>query len=225
MAKVRDPVDVAASIRRSIALSPRVSRKVRCRTLRELFGFRTWSTQRRETIGKILADQNIAVQPALSEAGPNDWLVLSLPDLPPPRDDHPDPRPTQEWFEHLMSVHLNSEREVEMFFASPLFHGLGYTDEHEAAGFRFDTYAGVQFRVAEADLLYFADERQSLTDGVPLVLVEVKDSDQKPDAGTGQAKSYAFWLKPAYYAITNGNVIIVYNYQGGAVPDVQVLIR
>jgi hypothetical protein len=223
MAKVRDPVDVAASIRRSIALSPRVSRKVRCHTLRDLFGFQTWSTRRRETIGKILADQNIAVQPALSEAGPNDWLVLSLPDLPPPRDDHPEPRPSPEWFEHLMSVPMYSESDVEMHFASPLFHRLGYDDEQEAAGFRFDTYAGVQFRVAEADLLYFADERQSLTDGVPLVLVEVKRSDQPPDAGTGQAKGYAFWVKPAYYVITNGNVIIVYNYQGGAVPDAKVL--
>ncbi len=219
----RDPVDVAASIRRSIELSPRVSRKVRYHTLRDLFGFQTWSTQRRETIGKILADQDIAVQPALSEAGPNDWLVLSLPDLPPPRDDHPEPRPSPEWFEHLMSVPMHSESDVEIHFASPLFHGLGYDDEQEAAGFRFDTFAGVQFRVAEADLLYFVDERQSLTDGVPLVLVEVKDSDQKPDAGTGQAKSYAFWVKPAYYVITNGNVIIVYNYQGGAVPDVKVL--
>jgi Type I restriction enzyme R protein N terminus (HSDR_N) len=65
--------------------------------------------------------------------------------------------------------------------------------------------------------------RHSLSDGVPLVLVEAKASDQAPDAGTGQAKSYAYWLKPAYYVTTNGDVIVVYNYQGGAVPDVKVL--
>ena len=100
---------------------------------------------------------------------------------------------------------------------------LGYSDEQEAAGFRFETYAGVQFRRAEADLVYFATERRPLADGVPLVLVEVKDSSQLPDAGTGQAKSYAYWVKPAYYVITNGDVLIVYNYQGGAVPDVKVL--
>ena len=63
----------------------------------------------------------------------------------------------------------------------------------------------------------------SAADGVPLILVEVKDSSQLPDAGTGQAKSYAYWIKPAYYVITNGEVLIVYNYQGGAVPDVKVL--
>ena len=73
------------------------------------------------------------------------------------------------------------------------------------------------------DLVYFADEHHSLADGIPLVLVEAKGSDQLPDAGTGQAKSYAYWLKPAYYVTTNGDVIVVYNYQGGAVPDVKVL--
>ena len=87
-----------------------------------------------------------------------------------------------------MSVHLDSEREVEMYFASPLPQGLGYSSEHEAAGFRFDMWEGVTRRRIEADLVYFADEHHSLADGVPLVLVEAKGSDQAPDAGTGQAK-------------------------------------
>lgn len=219
----RDPVDVAASIRRSIEVSQKGSRKVRCHTLRDLFGFQAWSVPRKEIISRVLADQGIAIQPALNEAGSDDWLTLSLPDLPAPRNDQPQPRPAQEWFEHLMTVPLSTEREVEMHFAGPLFHALGYGDEQEAAGFRFETYAGVQFRRAEADLVYFATERRSLADGVPLILVEVKDSSQLPDAGTGQAKSYAYWIKPAYYVITNGDVLIVYNYQGGAVPDVKVL--
>jgi hypothetical protein len=84
-------------------------------------------------------------------------------------------------------------------------------------------WEGVTRRRAEADLVYFQDNHHSLTDGVPLVLVEAKGSDQAPDAGTGQARSYAFWLKPAYYVITNGDVIVAYNYLGGAVPDVKAL--
>ncbi len=110
-----------------------------------------------------------------------------------------------------------------MYFASPLFHGLGYTAEHEAAGFRFDMYEGVSKKRVEADLVYFLDEHHSLQDGVPLVLVEAKATNQAPDAGTGQVRSYAFWLKPAYYVITNGDAVSVWNYQGGAVPDVKVL--
>ena len=223
MAKVRDPEDVVASIRRSIEVSLKGSRRVRSNTLRDLFGFDAWTGPRKDRVTRLLDDQGIRAQPSVSEAGLHDWIVLSLPVMPPPDDSRPDPRPPQEWFEHLMSVHLDSEREVEMFFASPLFHGLGYTDEHEAAGFRFVMWEGVSHRTVEADLLYFADERLSLDDGVPLVLVEVKSIDQPPDAGKGQARSYALWVMPAYYVTTNGTVVVVYNYQGGNVPDVPVL--
>ena len=44
----------------------------------------------------------------------------------------------------------------------------------------------------------------------------------KPGTGTGQARSYAFWVKPAYY-VTDGDALAVWNYQGGAVPDVRVI--
>jgi hypothetical protein len=39
----------------------------------------------------------------------------------------------------------------------------------------------------------------------------------------GQVRSYSFWIKPAYYVIINGDLLTVYNYQGGTVPDVKVL--
>jgi hypothetical protein len=224
MAKRKDPEDVVAGIQRSIEVSPKGSRRVRCHRLRELFGFQTWTIQRKELVSGLLAARGIRAQPLVTEAGLHDWIVLSLPVMPAPDDvSSPDPRPSEEWFEHLMSVRLDSEREVEMHFASPLLHGVGYGYEHEAAGFRFDMWEGVARRRVEADLVYFAGEHHSLADGVPLVLVEAKGSDQAPDAGTGQAKSYAYWLKPAYYVTTNGDVVVVYNYQGGAVPDVKVL--
>jgi hypothetical protein len=84
-------------------------------------------------------------------------------------------------------------------------------------------WEGVTHKTVEADLVYFADEHRSVEDGVPLVLVEVKDSDQPPDAGKGQARSYALWVMPAYYVTTNGAAVVVYNYQGARVPDVKVL--
>lgn len=223
MAKAKDAADVVASIRRSIEVSPQGSRRVRCHTLRDLFGFDAWTGQRRERVGELLEGQGIHAEPSVSEAGLHDWIVLSLPVMPTPNDSSPDPRPTQEWFEHLTSVHLDSEREVEIFFASPLFHAVGYSDEHEAVGFRFDMWEGVSHRKVEADLVYFADKHRSLDEGVPLVLVEVKSPDQPPDAGKGQARSYALWVMPAYYVTTNGEVVVVYNYQGAAVPDVKVL--
>jgi hypothetical protein len=223
MAKQKNPEDVAASIQRSIEVSPKGSRRVRCHSLRALFGFQAWNAPRKELVSSLLESRGIRAQPPISEADLHDWIVLSLPVMPTIEDSSPDPRPSEEWFDHLMTVHLDSEREVEMYFASLLFHGLGYTSEHEAAGFRFDMFEGVTRKRVEADLVYFTDEHHSLADGHPLVLVEAKAANQPPDAGTGQAKSYAYWLKPAYYVTTNGEVVVVYNYQGGAVPDVKVL--
>jgi hypothetical protein len=221
--KVKDPVEVVATIRRSIEVSTRGSRRLRLHRLRELFGFQAWSAQRKELVARLLTDQGIAVQPPLADVGADDWVVLSLPQLPEPRDDHPDPRPSAEFFDHLESVSLDSEREVEMHFVSPLFRELGYDEDQEAAGFPFDTWEGVHHRVAEADLLYFADATHRTTDGEPLVLIECKAPGKGPVAGVGQVRSYAFWIKPAYYITTDGDFLTVYNYQGGAVPDVKVL--
>jgi hypothetical protein len=223
LAKVKNPEDVVASIRRSIEVSPKGSRRVRCHTLRDLFGFDAWNRPRRERIGALLEGQGIHAQPLVSQAELHDWIVLSLPVMPGPGGSGPDPRPSPEWFEHLISVHLDSEREVEMFFASPLFHALGYGDEHEAAGFRFDMWEGVTRRKVEADLVYFVNGHRSLEGGVPLILVEVKSPDQPPDAGRGQARSYALWVMPAYYVTTNGEFVIVYNFQGAVGRDVKVL--
>jgi len=223
MAKTRDPVDIIASIRGSIEVSLKGSRRIRCNTLRDLFGFDAWTVPRKERVTKLLEDQGVRAQPTVSEAGLHDWIVLSLPVLPKPDDSRPDPRPSPKWFKHLMSIHLDSELEVEMFFASPLFHALGHTDEHEAAGFRFFMWEGVTRKPVEADLVYFEDERRSLEDGVPLVLVEVKRPDQPPYAGEGQARSYALWVMPAYYVTTNGEAVVVYNYQGARGKDVKVL--
>jgi hypothetical protein len=189
MVKPKDPEDVAASIQRSIEVSPKGSRRVRCHSLRALFGFQAWTAPRKELVAHLLESRGIRAQPSVTEAGLHDWIVLSLPVMPPPNDSKPDPRPSDEWFDHLMSVHLDSEREVEMYFASPLFHGLGYSSEHEAAGFRFDMWEGVTRRRVEADLVYFQDDHHSLTDGVPLVLVEAKGTGQPPDEGTGQVRS------------------------------------
>ena len=224
MAREKDPAEVVATIRRSIEVSTRGSRRVRFYRLRDLFGFQSWSTQRKELVSRALVEQGIVVQPPVTEASLDDWVVLSMPQLPPPREDHPEPRPTAEFFDHLEALQLDTEREVEMQFVSPLFHELGYDDGQEAAGFRFDMWEGVHHRVAEADLVYFTDERNRLTDGEPLVLVECKSIDKtRPDAGLGQIKSYSFWIKPAYYVVTNGDLLTVYNYQGGAIPDVKVL--
>ncbi len=63
MAKAKDPVDVVASIRRSIEVSPKGSRRVRCHSLRALFGFQTWTAQRKDLVTGMLDNEGIRAQP------------------------------------------------------------------------------------------------------------------------------------------------------------------
>jgi hypothetical protein len=90
-----------------------------------------------------------------------------------------------------------------MHFVAPLFEQLGYTEDQEAAGFGFVVWEGARQHHAEAGLLYFAGDVHDTEKGDPLVLVETKAPGKGPDAGLGQARSYAFWLKPACYIMTD----------------------
>lgn len=47
------------------------------------------SAQRKELVARELEKQGVAVQPALSAIDLDDWVVLSLPQLPRQRDDRP----------------------------------------------------------------------------------------------------------------------------------------
>jgi len=218
----QDPAEIAATLRRSIEVSKRGSRRLRAHRFKDLFGFQAWSPIRREMVSKLLSDEGIVVQPPLEQAGRDDWLVFSIPAPGVTTEAHLDPRPPASFFAHLAALQPRSEREVEMHFVAPLFEQLGYAEEQEAAGFGFVMWEGVRQHRAEADLLYFAGVKHDTDTGDPLVLVECKSVGKGPDAGLGQARSYAYWLKPAYYVVTDGDFLTVWNYQGGAVPDIRV---
>jgi hypothetical protein len=221
MSKPKNPVEVVASIRESIEASPKKFRRVRFHTLRSSFGWQAWTAQRKELVAQLLTNQEILAQPPLADAGLDDWILLSMPILVDTATKHPNPRPDDEWFHHLMSLNIGPEREVELHYVSRIFHQLDYDDIHEAAGFGFLLHEGSSHKRVEADFVYFADADHS-KDGAPLVLVETKNAGHKLDFATEQARSYANVLKPVYYVVTNGDLFTVWNYQG-PIPDVKVL--
>ena len=114
-----------------------------------------------------------------------------------------------------------------MHFASPLFReGLGYSEEQEAAGFGIRWARGSTPGHVEADLLYFAGDKHDLKAGEPLVLVECKrliKDEKELQAAVDQAHSYALWVIPAYYVITDGRIVSVWDFQGAIAPDREVL--
>lgn len=223
MAVDREPAEIVATLRRSIEASQRGSRKLRAHRFKDLFGFQAWSPVRRAMVSKLLDSEGIVVQPPLEEAGRDDWLVFSMPTLPEVKQQRAEPRPSDACFAYWEQLRPGSEREVEMHFAAPLFQALGYTEQQEAAGFGVTVWDGASHHRSEADLVYFATDVHDVDDGEPLVLIECKMPGKGPDAGLGQVRSYAFWIKPAYYVITDRDNLVVWNYQGGAVPDVRVI--
>jgi hypothetical protein len=219
MPKPKDPVEVVATLKESIDASPKKSRRLLFHTIRSLFGWQAWNAQRKELVTKLLTEQGILAQPSLADAGLDAWILLSMPVTTEIPTKDPDPRPADKWFRHLMSVELVSESEVVVHFVSPLFHQLDYEDMHEAVSFGFLLYEGGSRKRVAADLVYFADTEHS-KEGKPLVLVETKRGGRRLDAATEQARSYANSLKPAYYVVTDGDLLVVWDYQG-AVPDVK----
>jgi hypothetical protein len=224
----KDPAEIIQTIAQSIKVSQRRVRKVRAHRFKELFGYQALTAPRRQNIEQLMAEAGIVVQPSLEDAKRDDWLVMSMPVLPPVPEAHPDPPPTAKWFEHMKSVRSDTEREVEIHFASPLFRdGLHYREEQEAAGFGIQVPLGSRPpKHVEADLLYFADERRKPGDSEPLVLVECKrliKDEKELKAAADQVRSYALWVLPAYYVITDGRMVSVWDFQGAIAPDIEVL--
>ena len=227
MVKEKDPAEVIQTIAQSIRVSQRGARRVRAHRFKELFGYQVLNTHRRQRIEQLMAEAGIEVRPSLEEAKRDDWLVMSMPVRVPVTKASPDPVPAPEWFAHMASVRTDTEREVEMHFASPLFRdGLRYSEDQEAAGFGIQWARGSRPGHVEADLLYFASDVHDLKDGEPLILVECKRllKDEKDlHAAADQAHSYALWAVPAYYVITDGRTISVWDFQGAIAPDREVL--
>ena len=48
---------------------------------------------------------------------------------------------------------------------------------------------------------------------------EIKDLK----AAVGQVRSYALWVLPAYYVITDAKLVSVWDFQGAIAPDIEVL--
>lgn len=112
---------------------------------------------------------------------------------------------------------------LESRFVSRLFHALGYSDQHEAMGLGIDIFQGVTVKHTEADLVYFADDDHDVKTGNVLVLVECKGPDHTLEEAVGQAHSYAMWVKPMYYVVTNGTRLQAYVYREGPIPNTKVV--
>lgn len=219
-----DPEVVASRIHDAIIQSPRRSRRLLCHTLHAEFGFQRRNDRREDFIGDLLTRYGIEVTPDIATAKWDEWLVLRLrqdqPSIPPPQKvDIPD----DAWFDQMTELAFETERDIELHFVSPLFRRFGYTQGQESAGHPITVWEGVHSRVTQADLVYFESVDHAEQTGNALVLVECKLQKFAFPAGLGQVRSYAYWVKPAYYVVTNGDELTAFLYMGGPLQDKQVL--
>lgn len=219
-----DPEAVVARIRRAVEESPYHSRKLRCYTLMSEFGIHKRTEARIHRLQEVFHSYGVTVFPPLLTAPLHEWVHLGL------AEDHPevpprsvDPRPPQAWFDHMAGARLTTEREVEARFVSPLFHALGYDDEQETIGLPITIWEGVHAKRAEVDVAYFRDGDRAEESRVALVVVECKSPAENLDSAIGQARSYCEWVKPVYFAVTNGTEFRAFAYRPGPIPNAAVV--
>jgi hypothetical protein len=154
----------------------------------------------------------------------DDWIVLNI--WPPiPEGPKTQIMPSLEWFDNLKNKDFGSEREVEYFFILPILEKLGYNENEIAIGYSIKQYRGSRRIETEADIVAFNGPKKERED--VLLVIEAKKAKKGITGITidaiGEARDYAQSLFPEFYAITNGQEILVFRFNGGKIPDEKVM--
>jgi len=221
----KNPEDVALEIYQSVEQSSDKQKKLKASTFWRLFGVKSRQPTKVQKIVRLLGDQGLKVAvksgKALGDEGDDDWIILTLTFVPPPKPLVPPLSiqwPSPEWFDEMQQRGFESEREVETFFVSPLLDKLGYKYDDIYMGYPVKMFKGVQKTTKEADVVVFNGPGRGKKD--VLLLIEAKKSDKGISVDQiGQAKSYAQELLPACYIVSDGQQIKVFQFNGMLVPD------
>jgi hypothetical protein len=221
----KSETDVVLEIYQSVEQSTEKQKRLRSSTFWRLFDVRSRQKKVIERITRLIETQGLKISvksgDPLGEEKDDDWIMLTLKLLPAPPPVEPilsAPLPPTEWFEMMQSRKFESEREVESYFIVPLLEKLEYTYDDIVIGFPVVMFKGVQKTTTEADFVIFNGPSRESKDA--LVIIEAKKSEKGISVEhISQAKSYAQELLPAYYIVTNGQQIKVYQFNGMLAPD------
>ena len=206
-------VTAADEIVTNMLTASTLTRTMLSRTFWSSFGIKVKTAKKVSIISQLMSERNVIIHTEgdLGKERPNSWIKLSF-----------DPRiiPSDEWFTELGSGNYNTEREVEIYFVEPLFRALMYTRQDFAFGHVLNFAHGSRKRKGVIDLAVFDGKTRDSA----LVIVEAKASDVKLTKWyMAQAKSYAMWLHPLYYVVTNSIETRVMRLHGANRPDEAVL--
>lgn len=226
MAKKTD-ADRALEMYQSVMQSNNKQKKLRSETFWGLFNVGARHETVVEKIEKIINEQGLKItvrsDAPFGKEKFSDWIILTPKSIiPPPPPIIDSVYPSPEWFEMMQTRQFESEREVEAYFIAPLLEKLGYDYDDIVIGYSFEMFKGVTKTKPEADFVTFNGTDRTKEN--VLLVVEAKKSDKGISVDhIGQARSYAVELSPASYIVSNGQQIIVFQFNGTLIPDERVM--
>ena len=241
--------EAMAEIAQSIRATPNNRRRLKSGTFWERLGCKKRTPKQIDRVHELLKHHGVTASlrhrhsmdelptVALGSENKSDWLVLTCNESASmaSRADGSGTEPVSvttpldSSFEKLLQRRFGSEGEVVTFFLRPLFELLGYEDPDFAIGHPVEMHFGCEKLTKHADLVLFKRDDQNNNIKKPdnvLVLAEAKEKLDKPIHGddVGQARSYAMWLSPVYYFVTNGYEVEVYLYRMTVAKDEPAVI-
>ena len=226
----KNEAEVVLEMYQSVIQSQTKQKRLKSSTFWKLFKIKSRQKPVIEKIAHLVNEQglNIKVKSGVTfgEEDKNDWIILTQKILPEPdkpfKESSPVVYPEDSWFEMLINRIFETEREVETYFIVPLLEKLGYHYDDICIGYSLEMFRGVQKTKAEADFVLFNGEGREKID--VLLIIEAKNSNKGINIDhIGQARSYAHELLPSNYIISNGEQIIVYQFNGSLIPDEKVM--
>ena len=220
--------EIVLEMYESVEQSSKRQRNLKSSTFWRAFRVRHRTKPVVERVERILAAQGLKVSVKSGnvfgeESKHSDWIVITIwPPIGPEPGNKNVPVPSDDWFQDIKTRKFESEREVEHYFILPILEKMGYTYEDIAIGYPIDIYKGVHKTKAEVDVVLFDGSSREREDA--LLIIEGKKGDKGITVDhIGQARAYSQELLPACYVITNGQQIMVYQFNGMLYQDERVM--
>jgi hypothetical protein len=223
--------EVVLEMYQSVLQSKVNQKRLKSSTFWKLFKIKSRKKPSVEMIAHLVKEQglNIKVKSGtkFGAEDKDDWLILTPQTLiaktsKPSTKSSPINYPENSWFETIINRIFETEREVETYFIAPLLDKLGYGYDDICIGYTLEMFRGVKKIKAEADVVMFDGKSREKID--VLFVVEAKSSNKGINIDhIGQARSYAQELLPSNYMISNGEQIIVYQFNGSLIPDEKLM--
>jgi hypothetical protein len=225
----QNEADVVLEMYQSVLQSQRKQKRLKSSTFWKLFKIKSRKKSIIQTIAHLINEQGLDIKVKsgvpFGEENKSDWIIITKKIHEPPKPPEgvsPTVYPEDSWFEMIKTRIFETEREVETYFILPLLEKLGYQYDDICIGYSLEMFRGVKKTKAEADFVLFNGEGREKID--VLLIVEAKKSNKGINIDhIGQARSYAHELLPSNYIISNGEQIIVYQFNGSLIPDEKVL--